>query len=35
VRPDSLGGWVEYIERQHPKAIALGLERVSDVLCRL
>jgi dihydrofolate synthase/folylpolyglutamate synthase len=35
VKPDSLGGWLEYIERQHPSAIALGLERVSEVLGRL
>ena len=25
----SLAGWLEYIERQHPSAIALGLERVA------
>jgi dihydrofolate synthase/folylpolyglutamate synthase len=31
----SLGEWLEYIERQHPKAIALGLERVAAVLARL
>ncbi len=28
----TLAGWLEYIERQHPKTIALGLERVSEVL---
>jgi dihydrofolate synthase/folylpolyglutamate synthase len=31
----SLAGWLEYIERQHPQAIALGLDRVADVLARL
>ena len=31
----SLGGWLEYIERQHPQAIALGLERVFEVFSRL
>jgi dihydrofolate synthase/folylpolyglutamate synthase len=30
-----LAGWLEYIERQHPQAIALGLERVGEVLARL
>jgi dihydrofolate synthase/folylpolyglutamate synthase len=30
-----LAGWLEYIERQHPQAIALGLERVSEVCSRL
>jgi dihydrofolate synthase/folylpolyglutamate synthase len=30
-----LGEWLSYIERQHAKAIALGLDRVSDVLSRL
>jgi dihydrofolate synthase/folylpolyglutamate synthase len=30
-----LGEWLQYIERQHPKAIALGLERVSEVFSRL
>jgi dihydrofolate synthase/folylpolyglutamate synthase len=29
--PTSLAEWLEYIERQHPKAIALGLERVARV----
>lgn len=29
--PDDLDGWLAYIERQHPKAIALGLERVVRV----
>jgi dihydrofolate synthase/folylpolyglutamate synthase len=31
----SLSGWLEYIERQHPSTIALGLERVGEVLGRL
>ena len=31
----SLSGWLEYIERQHPQTIALGLERVAEVLSRL
>jgi dihydrofolate synthase/folylpolyglutamate synthase len=31
----SLAGWLEYIERQHPQAIALGLDRVADVFSRL
>jgi dihydrofolate synthase/folylpolyglutamate synthase len=31
----SLAGWLEYIERQHPQPIALGLERVADVLNKL
>jgi dihydrofolate synthase/folylpolyglutamate synthase len=31
----SLSGWLEYIEKQHPKPIALGLERVAEVLGRL
>jgi dihydrofolate synthase/folylpolyglutamate synthase len=31
----SLGEWLEFIERQHPKSIALGLERVAVVLARL
>jgi len=31
----SLAGWLEYIERQHPQPIALGLERVSEVFSRL
>ncbi len=26
--PDTLDGWLEYIERQHPQAIAMGLDRV-------
>ena len=31
----SLASWLEFIERQHPKTIALGLERVADVQGRL
>ena len=31
----SLAGWLEYIERQHPQPIALGLERVAEVFSRL
>jgi len=29
--PADLGGWLAYIERQHPQSIALGLERVARV----
>ena len=31
----TLGEWLAFIERQHPKTIALGLERVSAVLHRM
>jgi len=31
----SLPEWLGYIERQHPKSIALGLERVAEVSSRL
>jgi dihydrofolate synthase/folylpolyglutamate synthase len=31
----SLDEWLAFIERQHPKAIALGLERVEEVRARL
>jgi len=31
----SLAGWLDFIERQHPQAIALGLERVAQVKARL
>jgi dihydrofolate synthase/folylpolyglutamate synthase len=31
----NLDGWLEFIERQHPQPIALGLERVREVLVRL
>ncbi len=34
-RPDSLQGWLAYLETLHPQAIALGLERVHEVLARL
>jgi dihydrofolate synthase/folylpolyglutamate synthase len=30
-----LAGWLEYIERQHPQSIALGLDRVSAVFSAL
>jgi dihydrofolate synthase/folylpolyglutamate synthase len=30
-----LDEWLQYIERQHPKSIALGLDRVSEVFSRL
>jgi dihydrofolate synthase/folylpolyglutamate synthase len=31
----NLASWLELIERQHPQSIALGLERVAEVLGRL
>ncbi len=31
----TLPGWLEYIERQHPQSIALGLDRMVPVLARL
>ena len=31
----TLAGWLEFIERQHPSAIALGLERVAFVFNRM
>jgi dihydrofolate synthase/folylpolyglutamate synthase len=31
----SLAQWLEFIGRQHPNAIALGLDRVRDVLARM
>ena len=31
----SLADWLAYIERQHPQAIALGVERVAEVFRRL
>jgi dihydrofolate synthase/folylpolyglutamate synthase len=34
-RPATLQGWLAYLETLHPKAIALGLDRVRDVLGRL
>ncbi len=30
--PATLAGWLEYIERQHPQSIAMGLDRV-NVVC--
>ena len=33
--PPDLVGWLSYIEALHPKAIAMGLERVAEVKCRL
>lgn len=33
--PDSLQGWLQYIEALHPKSIAMGLERVQAVRQRL
>jgi len=35
VKDRSLAGWLEYIERQHPQSIALGLERVAEVFIAL
>lgn len=29
--PETLSGWLQYIERQHPQTIAMGLERVQRV----
>jgi dihydrofolate synthase/folylpolyglutamate synthase len=34
-RPRDLAGWLAYLETLHPKAIALGLDRVRAVLDRL
>ncbi|HEX8010131.1 MAG TPA: bifunctional tetrahydrofolate synthase/dihydrofolate synthase [Casimicrobiaceae bacterium] len=34
-RPTSLAAWLAYLETLHPKAIALGLERVRAVYARL
>ena len=33
--PRSLSEWLEFIERQHPNSIAMGLERVRDVARRM
>ena len=33
--PDTLGGWLDFIERHHPNQIELGLDRVAVVLARL
>jgi dihydrofolate synthase/folylpolyglutamate synthase len=35
MQPSSLADWLEYLEKQHPRAIELGLERVADVAARL
>ena len=34
-RPADLAGWLAYLETLHPKAIAMGLDRVRAVLARL
>jgi dihydrofolate synthase / folylpolyglutamate synthase len=34
-KPTSLAQWLTYIEALHPKSIAMGLDRVSDVASRL
>lgn len=34
-RPSTLAGWLAYVETQHPKAIAMGLDRVRDVASRM
>ena len=31
----TLAEWLGYIERQHPKSIALGLDRVREVATRM
>src|SRR3546814_16475094 len=33
--PDTLPDWLAYIERQHPRSIAMGLDRVRDVAGRM
>jgi dihydrofolate synthase / folylpolyglutamate synthase len=35
MRPNSLAEWLSYLETLHPKAIALGLDRVRSVYSRL
>jgi dihydrofolate synthase/folylpolyglutamate synthase len=35
IPPASLTGWLNYIEALHPKAIAMGLERVNEVKRRM
>lgn len=35
LQPAGLADWLSYLERLHPKAIALGLERVNSVKSRL
>jgi dihydrofolate synthase/folylpolyglutamate synthase len=34
-RPETLAGWLAYLETLHPKAIAMGLDRVRTVAARL
>jgi dihydrofolate synthase/folylpolyglutamate synthase len=34
-RPTSLPGWLAYLETLHPKAIAMGLDRVQAVHARM
>ncbi len=34
-RPGDLAGWLAYLETLHPRAIAMGLDRVRTVLARL
>ena len=34
-RPHSLAAWLQYLETLHPKAIAMGLDRVRLVHARL
>ena len=33
--PDTLPDWLAYIERQHPRSIAMGLDRVREVAARM
>ncbi len=35
MRFDTLSAWLEWLEQQHHKTIDLGLDRVSEVACRL
>ena len=35
MEPETLSAWLAYLERLHPKSIALGLDRVSEVKRRL
>lgn len=35
IRPSTLPGWLEYLEKLHPKSIAMGLDRVRLVHARL
>src|SRR6476660_1535948 len=34
-QPRTLDDWLAYIERQHPRSIALGLDRVREVAARM